>query len=88
MSNSLKPFQPISFSSAEFKYLDKTSESDPKVSKDGKDCVVLTAKGTDWWRNLERDSRDGLVWGFWHDFSGEGKGLEIRVKCEVQEETQ
>mgnify|MGYP006876481692 CR=1 FL=1 len=46
-----------------------------------KDKLVLKAnKGTDWWRNQERNSTDGVVYGFEVDVS---KGIEVSVELDI-----
>lgn len=42
--------------------------------------VMSTNKGTDWWHTLERNSRDGVVYGFEVDVS---KGVEISVELDI-----
>jgi len=42
--------------------------------------VLTTNKGTDWWHTLERNSQDGVVYGFEVDVS---KGIEISVELDI-----
>lgn len=54
----------------------------PTTPLDIKDdqLVLTTNKGTDWWHTLERDSQDGVVYGFEVDAT---KGLEISVELDI-----
>lgn len=52
--------------------------SDSKVEDDT--LVLTTNDGTDWWRTLERDSRDGVVYGFEVDTRD---GIEVSVELDI-----
>ena len=54
------------------------SKSSPEINDDT--LVLTTNAGTDWWRTLERDSRDGVVYGFEVDTKD---GVEISVELDI-----
>ena len=54
------------------------AQKDPKI--DDSTIVLTTNDGTDWWRTLERDSRDGVVYGFEVDTKD---GIEISVELDI-----
>jgi hypothetical protein len=87
-SQQLEAFRQIPFNSPQFLYLSESSASDnkPQISEDGSKCTIITKKETDWWHTPDRDSRDGLVWGFWHDIKDDEGGFEMRVGCEIAQE--
>jgi hypothetical protein len=61
-------------------YLHPTDLDPPSISEGGGKCIIKTAKNTDWWHTLDRDSQDGLAWGKWVDI---GEGLEVQVKASI-----
>jgi hypothetical protein len=50
----------------------------PEVSSDK--LVLVNNPKTDWWRTLERDSKDGLVYGFEVEL---GTGIEISAEVKI-----
>ncbi|WWC99180.1 hypothetical protein V866_006075 [Kwoniella sp. B9012] len=58
----------------------------PTISEDGVEIRFPTEAGTDWWRTPERDSQDGLMYGFEQEIGKEG--IEISVDVHVKPEVQ
>lgn len=68
----------IPFDDARWKAHPKAAK-EPEVSPDK--LVMINNPKTDWWRTLERDSKDGLVYGFEVEL---GSGIEISVELDVE----
>lgn len=68
----------IPFDDARWSFRSKPTH-EPEITSDK--LVFTNNPKTDWWRTLERDSTDGLAYGFEVEL---GSGIEISVELNVK----